>query len=149
MVDFYLQLLQGSLSVEEVSRINNIIACIRNATLSAKSLKNIKHDLDSVSNTASDNFYGLYKKIYYNQHNFYNEFNDLVVHFSLSTPAEIEKLHDIQTSSYKQESEDIYHLFALSKHHEVDISSLLNMVREINNSNEAILRSLQYILEKK
>jgi phosphate:Na+ symporter len=62
VVNFYIQLQQNALSPEEVNRINNFVASIRNATLSAKDLKDIKHNLDELSNSAIDQFYDFYKK---------------------------------------------------------------------------------------
>jgi phosphate:Na+ symporter len=147
IVQFYLKLQQNELSEEEVSRINHLVASIRNATLSAKDLKDIKHNFDELSNSATDQLYSFYKQIRENQSEYYMEVNTLLEKTHLASHLDIEQLTNLNLKMYQKESEDLYKLFTLAKESEADMSSLLNMLREINNSNEALLRALSNYLK--
>ena len=69
-------------------------------------------------------------------------------HFSVSSYADIEQLNQIQSGYYQNEVAMIYELIKESKESETDIPSLLNMVREINNSNESMLRAMNNLIAK-
>jgi phosphate:Na+ symporter len=147
IVQFYLKLQQNELSEEEVTKINHLVASIRNATLSAKDLKDIKHNFDELSNSATDQLYSFYKQIRENQSEYYMEVNTLLEKTHLASHLDIEQLTNLNLKMYQKESEDLYKLFTLAKESEADMSSLLNMLREINNSNEALLRALSNYLK--
>jgi phosphate:Na+ symporter len=147
VVQFYLKLQQNELSVEEVTKINQLVASIRNATLSAKDLKDIKHNLDELSNSATDRLFNFYKQIKTNQKHFYTEVSTILNQTKLASYLDIEQLANLNLKMYQKESEDLYELFTLAKESEADMSSLLNMLREINNSNEAMLRALSNFLK--
>ena len=72
----------------------------------------------------------------------------LTEHFSVSSYADIEQLNQIQSGYYQNEVAMIYELIKESKESETDIPSLLNMVREINNSNESMLRAMNNLIAK-
>src|SRR5690606_21541746 len=110
IVRFYVELQQNELSEEEANRINQLIASFRNATLSSKDLKDIKHNLDDLNKAAVDQFYSLYKKIKKNQQQFYNELMALIEHFSVSSNADIEQLNQVQSGYYQDEVATIYEL---------------------------------------
>lgn len=148
IVRFYVELQQNQLSEWEANRINQLVASFRNATLSSKDLKDIKHNLDDLNKVAVDKLFSLYKKIKKNQQQFYNELIALIEHFSVSSNADIEQLNQIQSVYYQDEVATIYELIKESKESETDIPSLLNMVREINNSNESMLRAVNNLITK-
>jgi len=148
IVRFYVELQQNELSEEEANRINQLVASFRNATLSSKDLKDVKHNLDDLNKEAADQFFSLYKKVKKNQKQFYNELIALTEHFSVSSNADIEQLNQIQSGYYQDEVATIYELIKESKESETDIPSLLNMVREINNSNESMLRAVNNLIAK-
>jgi hypothetical protein len=148
IVRFYVALQQNQLSEEEANRINQLVASFRNATLSSKDLKDIKHNLDDLNKSAEDQFFSLYKEVKKNQKQFYSELIALIEHFSVSSYIDIEQLNQIQTGYYQDEVAEIYELIKESKESETDIPSLLNMVREINNSNESLLRAVNNLIAK-
>ena len=146
IVEFYIQLQQTTLSVEEVSKLNAIVAAIRNAALSAKDLKDIKHNLDELSSSPQDDLFKLYNNIRNNQKMFYDEVSDVLLHISLHRPDDITRLREILKSYYQHETENVYKLFSDKRHRDIVIPSLLNMIREINNSNEALLRAANNVI---
>lgn len=148
IVNFYRLLLQNELSTHEVTRINNFIASVRNAALSAKDLKDIKHNIEELSNSATDIFYEFYSKIRENQKQFYFELNELINHLLISSSSDLELLNKVHQGFYQEEMKNLYQLFSQKNESEINMPSLLNMTREINNSNEALLRAVQFLIVK-
>lgn len=141
IVAFYIQLQQNKLESDEVSRINNLVASVRNATLSSKDLKDIKHNINEIKGSVTDSFYKFYGKIRENQQKFYEAMDVLLLNEEQIAFSDIEQLSHVQRTLYEAEIEDLYRLFSMKKNTEINISTLLNLVREINNSNEALLRA--------
>ncbi len=143
---FYIKLQQSNLSESEVSQVNALIAAIRNATLAAKDVKDIKHNLDEISGSAQDDIFAFYGTVRDNQKKFYNEITAIVTRQLPYVAEDIVRLKEMLKSYYQHESEDVYQLFSAKKHREIMVPNLLNMIREINNSNEALLRSLSNMI---
>lgn len=144
VVEFYMQTLQGELAKEEVVKINNLTASIRNATLSVKDLKDTKHNLEELSNSATDVLYQFYQQLQSNQKHFYDELKNLLQHFPLLTTSDIEQISRAQARFYQDEVHALYQIFPQTQ--EINIASLLNTIRDINNSNESLLRSITYLI---
>ncbi len=119
-------------------------ASIRNATLSSKNLKDTRHTLEELSNSATDALYGFFKKLQVNQKHFYDEVKHLLAHVSVVSAADIEQIGRTQARFYQDEVNALYHIFTQTQ--EMNIASLLNTVRDINNSNESLIRSITYLL---
>ncbi|WP_448520077.1 Na/Pi cotransporter family protein [Rhodoflexus sp.] len=143
VVEFYMQTLQVALTKEEATKINNMTASIRNATLSVKDLKDTRHNLEELSNSATDALYGFFKKLQGNQKSFYSELKQLLEHVPVVAASDIEQISRTQARFYQEEVDALYRIFSETR--EMNIASLLNTVRDINNSNESLLRSLTYL----
>lgn len=145
---FYIPLLQSSLTEEEVPVINRYVEAVRNITLSSKDLKDIRHNLDQMSNSANDKLYELYTKICSNQEKLYRELKDLAENLTVCSDEELDKLSEMQRSFLRLETEELHHIYSKVKQSEMDIPSYLNMIREINNSNETLIRALRNLIVK-
>jgi phosphate:Na+ symporter len=143
---FYIKLQQSSLDETEVSRVNNLISAIRNSTLASKNMKDIKHNLDEISGSPQDDMFEFYQTIRDHQKKFYDEITALVTRQTYCSPEDVVRLKDMLKSYYQHESENVYKHFAARKHREIVVPNLLNMIREITDSNEALLRSLNYLV---
>jgi phosphate:Na+ symporter len=119
IVAFYIKLQQGTLNETEVSQVNYLIAAIRNATLAAKDLKDIKHNLDEISGSAQDDIFDFYNSVRENQKKLYDEITALVARQSSFSLEDVVRLKDMLKSYYQHESEDVYKLFAAKKHREI------------------------------
>ena len=145
---FYIPLQQTALAEDEVPLINCYIEAVRNITLSSKDLKDIRHNLDQMSNSANDKLYELYTKICSNQEKLYRELKDLAENISICTGEELDKLSEMQRMFFRHETEELYQIYANVKYNEMDIPSYLNMIREINNSNETLIRAFRNLIIK-
>jgi phosphate:Na+ symporter len=145
VADFYMKVLQQSLQSEEVVEMNHLIASFRNATLSVKDLKDVKHNLDQLKNSGSDHLYGFHKRLCENQLHLYEEVKKFIENLHTVSITDLEHLKVLHLEFYRKESESMQEAFRESHHRDIDMPSLLNMLREVNNSNEALLRSLQHL----
>jgi phosphate:Na+ symporter len=149
IVDFYMRVLQCSLDKQEANKVNQLIGVFRNATLSAKDLKDVRINLEQLKDTGSDHLYDFYNKICNNQQKLYAEVRQLLQHFDRMSVREIDQLDVLQMNFHREGTESLNRIFNESMHRDIDMPSLLNMIREINNSNEALLNSLQHLSELK
>lgn len=147
VVDFYMKVLQRKLESSEVNKINQVIGVFRNATLSAKDLKDVRVNLEQIRDTGSDHLFDFHKKICENQLRIYSEVNRLLDHLDADLMISINQIDVLQMNFYREETQSLQQIFNESKHRDVDMPSLLNMIREVNNSNEALLNSLQHLAE--
>lgn len=145
IAEFYIRILKNTLIESEVTEINAMIEGIRNATLSAKDIKDILHNLDELSASVQDELFEFYQSVRENQKKFYDEVFMEISRIGIYTDDDTVRLREILKSYYHHETETIYQIFSAKKHRDVAIPNLLNMVREINNSNEALLRAIQNV----
>ncbi len=148
VVNFYMQLQEQQLVKEEVVVLNHLIACFRNATLSSKDLKDVQHNLDQLRNSASDHLFQFYNEVCSNQQRFYAELQIHLNHLENVNSQDVELLDQLQKGCYQRESALIQKVHAESKHADVDVPTLMNMLREINNSNESLMRAFRHLVEK-
>lgn len=145
VADFYMKVMQEQMVNEEAHTLNHLVASFRNATLSVKDLKDVKHNLDQLSNSGSDHLYEFHGRLCENQNHFYEEVEKFIEHLPTVSVIDLEHLNTLHLEYFKTESEALHKAYTESHHRDIDIPTLLNMVREVNNSNEALLRSIQHL----
>jgi len=148
VVNFYMLLQEQTLVKDEVVKLNHLIASFRNATLSSKDLKDIQHNLDQLRNSASDHLFTLYTAICENQKQFYVELHEVMNNMDSVNAHDVELLDKLQQGFYQKESALLQNVRNESKQADIDLPTIMNMLREINNSNESLLRSLRHLIER-
>ncbi|MDP2176464.1 MAG: Na/Pi symporter [Bacteroidota bacterium] len=148
IVEFHLKLQENEININEAKILNSLIACIRNATLAAKDIKDIKHNLDTLNNSANDLFYHFFKTIQKNQTQFYLELIELIENIKFSNFSDLDHLKDINLINYQEEMDYIIKNLNDKNDKELNISSIFNMMRDVNNSNESAIRSLTQLLNR-
>ncbi len=146
VVQFYRKLQQVALSEQEVRHINALIAASRNATLAAKYLKDIKHNLDNLSASASERYFSFFNDLADRQRKFYGEVNEMMKHFSSISEVDVERARSNEAYLYEDRVSELFELHGSSTDQEFDLPTLLNMVRGIGSSNEALLRAVTNLL---
>lgn len=143
---FYLKLQQNPLSAEEVARINSIVAALRNATLAAKAIKDVRHDLERLSNAVDDRFFAFYGQMCGHQAKFYDELDALMPHIGAVSESDVAALDALQATFHQDESVTLYAFYQEKAAAEVDMASMMNLLRTVSHSNEALLRSLRHLV---
>jgi phosphate:Na+ symporter len=146
---FYIKIQQKSSREEDQSAINGLVAAVRNAGASVKDIKDIKHNLDELKNVVSDSLFGFYEKIKTKQNDFYSIFEEKMLKLNELQHADIEELNLYQSEIFKSLYEKVFELFENKQKREIDLTSLLNMVRELNNANESLIKALNNLQKAK
>ena len=149
LANFYIQLQQNEMVVEEVEKINACISSIRNATLSAKDIKDIRHNLIELSLVTDDHLFNFYLRICENQNSVYEHLLDFSDHEEKWNEAELDKISILSHHFYENEMKEIYNLFAKGKPREVSMPTLMNVIRRISGSNDYLIRSKRLWLKAK
>jgi phosphate:Na+ symporter len=136
---YYVRMQQPVLERAQADAINRCITGIRNAALSAKDLKDERHTVLELANAVSNTLHGWYGEIKQAQQQLYAEAE------ALCETHEKEVLPSAMSTT--EHTGRVYQLFSAGKLNEVGLSSLLNLVRGIGKSNDALLRALESDLE--
>ena len=147
ILEFALNLQKERLDSDESSRLGQIIPAVRNAVHAAKCIKDTHHDLHNFRESVNDRFNA-----------WFGIFRDAAAQFFEA----LDKLRGVEQPSHlfqilvelKNKNEalhaklhaDIYHEVALGRLTEVQISTLLNVNRELYSSNHSLLMSLADVL---
>lgn len=143
---FYLNIQKSGLNTHEALGLTHLVASIRNATLASKDIKDIRHNLDDLHHAASDSLYAVYKHVQISQQRFYDEVIRMLSIADVIAMQEVEQLSDVQIDMYQEEVRMVQERMMSGKRMELDLPSMQNMIREINNSNEALIRTVNNYL---
>ncbi len=151
IVSLYTKISEEKIEKEDFIRLNQLISSVRNAMYSAKGIKNIDHDRRDLSESVVDTKYEHYIFLQKQIRDFYLELNKLLKIKEQSLRfSELKRLMDQIQKEYNVRLNNIYKHSEKNTLDEIDISTLLNVSREVYSSCKAILYSLKdYLLDAK
>jgi len=142
-----LRLQKERLETGESVRLGQIIPAVRNAVHAAKCLKDTHHDLSQFRESVDDRFNAWFGYFRDAAQTFFAEFDRLRAADQPSHRFEVlVELKNRNESLHAKMHADIYHEVALGQLREVQISTLLNVNRELYASNQSLLASLADVL---
>jgi phosphate:Na+ symporter len=140
---FALKLQAQPLEHDESERLSQVIPAIRNAVHAAKCLKDTHHDLRDFRDSADDRFNAWFGRFRDSVRQFYELVRSLD---SADTPSHrfeiLVALKNCNETLHDAAHADIYAEVALGQLTEIEISTLLNVNREIYSSNHSLLSAL-------
>ncbi len=139
---FYVQLQQNEMVANEVEKVNACISSIRNATLSVKDIKDIRHNLIELSLVTDNQFFQFYQRICENQQQVYRRISILLLSVGEMVENDMENIKTIVRQHYNNEVKEAYDLYSENVVKEISLPTLLNVVRRISGSNDYIIRSI-------
>lgn len=143
ITNFYLELQKEPLLEEEAAKMNFLIAVFRNATLSVKDIKDITHNLNDLEKSGNDEKYKLYNLIQAEQDKLYRSITESIDNYQALRIKDIETIgRQIELSHFAENKIMLNPALSISN----ELPTLFNIIREISNSNESILRSLRYLV---
>ncbi|CAG0977187.1 MAG: Na/Pi cotransporter family protein [Bacteroidetes bacterium] len=146
IASFYAKTQQGELIESESKILSMVILSVRNASLSAKYLKDIEHNLNEIKNSTEEYLQELYREIVFYQKTFYTHIDAVLnVNEAFTDEDEIPDLIAKNKEFSNKEIELVYKKSAKFKTEGIEISSVLNMLMEIYNSNRSMIRALSEI----
>jgi phosphate:Na+ symporter len=145
IVEFYLRLQSVSLTEEESAELNESVHSVRNAMMAAKGTKDILHNLKDFRQSANESINGLSELLKGQQNEWY-----LALHRLLGTKgkkvSQFETLADLARRSqqlYDQFTKEVYQQAQNNQLTEQEISTLLNVNREIYNVDRSLLMAVK------
>ena len=143
LLSFAIKMQSERLDADDSSRLGQIIPSIRNAVHSAKSIKDTHHDLHIFRQSVNDRFNAFYGKFRTSVERFYFSLNGLK---NATTPSHaFELLVDLKSfgeSLHAAMHAEIYKEIGDGLLEEKQISTLLNVNRELYLSNQSLLEAI-------
>ncbi|MFM2134764.1 MAG: hypothetical protein RL021_164 [Bacteroidota bacterium] len=130
-------LLREELTLEETDRLNRLVAALRNCVHAAKSLKDIRHNLKELSDSANDRLFGLLSQLRDREDAFYQLLE------AGENGSESELNRRLQANKTELERMTANTLTLLQEHDikEYEASTLMNVYREIYSSHKSLLKA--------
>lgn len=144
IIEYLADLPSDEMNNAEVQRSALLLTVSRNIVHSAKNLKDIGHNIDELESSNNDELHAVYMQLVKEHEELYIQLNGMIE--SNATHDAIPQLHALQEQNKHQHQfhiEQTLHLLKQQKISELDVSSLLNVHREIYSSNKAIIEVLQ------
>jgi phosphate:Na+ symporter len=147
ILEYALLLQKERLDIDESTRLGQIIPALRNAVHAAKCIKDTHHDLHMFRESVNDRYNAWFATFRDAAKAFYEELERLR---GAEQPSHrfaiLVELKNKNESLHAKLHADIYHEVALGRLSEVQISTLLNVNRELYSSNHSLLASLADVL---
>jgi phosphate:Na+ symporter len=148
ILSVFTKISEDKIEKDDFIRLNQLISSIRNAMYSAKGIKNIEHDRKELSDSIIEIKYEQYKFIQTQLREFYKNLNQLLnSNDQLFCSKELIRLMNQIQNEYEIRLNNIYKHSEKNTLEETEISTLLNVSREVYSSCKAIIFSLKdYLL---
>jgi len=145
-IKYYIGIQKLELVDDESEYLNQIIASIRNASLSAKSIKDIRHNLNEFSDAVDGFLHKQHENLINRQVRFYKEYYRVLSRIDEGTT--MEEIVDLYVLIKELDHEyltNVYSELAHKKSQEQSVSSLFNTNREVYDSNKALVMALENV----
>lgn len=143
ILSFAIKMQSGPLEPEESARLGQIIPAIRNAVHSAKSIKDTHHDLHTFRESVDDRFNAFYGRFRSSADRFYFSLDRLRKATTQSHAFELlVGLKTFNESLHSAMHTEIYKEISHGQPEEEQISTLLNVNRELYLSNQSLLEAI-------
>ncbi|MBK9270402.1 MAG: Na/Pi symporter [Saprospiraceae bacterium] len=144
---FVLKIQRNHLNDSEAKRYEMLSSSLRYSTLSAKDIKDVLHNLEYIKDSEDPLLIQFYLKLFQLQSEFYIRISSYLKEqdeYSRNLEvikSNIKRIHHLLSESMVVLSESITY--------NLDYSSIMNLMHEINNSNEYLYRSIELLSEVK
>lgn len=147
IVSFYYRINEAEPDRTDVIRLERLMSCVRNAMYASKCIKDVYEDRMELRNTADEEKYNQYKIFQDNLNGFYSD----ILHFLTEKKhneqfGELVKIIEKVHKEYDLRVSHIYTEAVKTGMHELDISTLLNVNRELFSSCKAIVFAVKDLI---
>lgn len=144
MIEYFYKLNEGKLEHDDSVRLNRLMSCVRNAMYSAKSIRDVYEDRLVLQNALNQEEYNQYKEIQEELGDFYLQVIQFMeIDDSSKLFDELVMLLSRVHLSYAKRLKDLYREGIEHDIEEVDLSTLLNVNREVFSSCKALVFSVK------
>jgi phosphate:Na+ symporter len=143
--DQSLKIYENRLEPKAVNEMQDLFSSLRSATLAVKDIKDIYHNIEDCKNSSDDQIFGIYKTILQHENIFFHNISMVI---EKNTDSEtILDLFVVTEKNYNYLKTILFEIY--KKQQNFDLASYLNMVREIRDSENLILKSYETYLKSK
>jgi len=144
---FYSSMRKEKMEEEDLKRLDQLIASVRNAMYSAKSMKDIRHNREDFRDSADDTKYRHYKYFQKQLREYFKNLNNIagMQEKSISFTS-LAELLQLCKKDYESGLNEFYTEAGNKSLSEHDLSSLLNVNRELYSSRKSLIHSFKYLL---
>lgn len=147
ILDFTVRVQEHAIGPGEASRLNRLQSAARHAVQSSKSLKDIHHDLREFEGSLSDDLVARHDALRERMIRVYENIQPLwSPERSGSRVSELEALAADNRKVYEEQIQDIYRNARSDRLDWVEVSTLLNVNRELYASNKSLVAALREFL---
>lgn len=136
---FYIQVQKNCTEPEELNELNQLISSVRNTMYAAKSIKDALPDIEQLRNSSNDIKYNFYLQNRDSADNFYRKIAGLATQPATVDFKELVTLYHSVTGSYTAALQQLYKDGTAVSVSETEITTLLNVNREIFTSFKSLL----------
>ncbi len=144
ILSFHSKMREGKISEEDFARINQLISSLRNAMYSAKGIKDIQQDRKDFRNSVNNIKYDEYKLMKSQLLQFYTQASEILQEENKDIC--LEKLSTLITQirkDYNLRMSGLYNQSKINTLEEIDVSTLLNVNRELYSSCKAMVYAIK------
>lgn len=143
LLQFYAELQKQKINQEEAARLTDLMTAVRNLVYSAKSMKDILHNVDELDNLDKVAIQDKLTKIQKFQEDFYQEVYRISTEGeNIADFVEVQALMQKSKQRYISFTKQIYQDISTELISEEQVSTLLRVNREIFNSDKFLMRSI-------
>ncbi len=139
---------QDKFDIEEIRRLNDLISVCREIIHGVKNIKDIRHNLNDLADSAEDEIFLLFKTLQEREEKFYSTLENIMN--SKIPEAQISiQMQDLFRKNKAEHERVISNLFSqlhINKISEMEVSTMLNVYREIYSSHKAFIFALSELL---
>ncbi len=147
IIDFCIELQSKELDINETKRLQELIKMLQNSMSSAKSVKDIRHNIKEFRDSAEDVLHDFYINIKKSEEPFYAKVEEIVNSDSIDQfPYLSELLHETK-NLYDNQLKRVYSLSGTHQLQDLDLATILNVFGEIESSRESLINALNAFLE--
>lgn len=144
---FYSGMRKENMEEEDSKRLDQLMASVRSAMYSAKSMKDIRHNRQDFRDSADDGKYKHYKYFQKQLREYFLSLNKITgMKDSASVFSSLEDLMQSSKNDYEAGLNQIYTEAGANTLRENDISSMLNINRELYSSRKSLIHSFKFLL---
>ncbi len=139
IIDFCLELKEKDPGPAINKRLDYIINTLRFTMNSAKSMKDIRHNVKEYRDSADDTLHEIYIQFRKREEPFYSELSEFVNHMPENSRETFSKMRSENTTRHESAMHEIYMLSSHNKIQHSELSTLFNVFESIRLSNESLL----------
>ncbi len=143
IIDFCLELKSRETEPHDQKEINSLINLLRQTMNSAKSIKDIRHNIKEYRDSADDTLHNIYKNIRTREEPFYNRLSELINDGEQNSFRDLSELLHQSESRHDKGIQEVFEMVSKNKLNDLEMATLLNVLEGIRLSHDSLINALR------